>query len=90
MKSPKVVERKLGKHKAAGYAWNDPKDAKFNTIEIDPRKEVHGGTKGYMDTFIHECIHMIDPQMHEDDVAKFATDLCRMLWKHGFRKVDVK
>lgn len=94
MKRPKVVERKLGKHQAIGLAYNDPKDpdkkvrAKHGTIEIDPRIELHGGNKGYMDTFIHEAIHMIDPVMHEDDVAELATKITSILWNNGFRKVN--
>lgn len=69
----KIVERKLGRHKAIGYAYNTPEEGKkFGLIEIDPRKEVHGGTRDMMDTYVHEAVHMVDPLMHEDDVAEFC------------------
>jgi len=93
MKKPKVVEKKLGQHKAVGMAYNDKNDKnkkdrkKFGIIEIDPRLEVHGGNKGYMDTFIHEAIHMIDPILHEDDVTEMANKLTSILWEHGYRRV---
>lgn len=94
-RKPKIVERKLGKEKAVGMAYNDPKEKKkkdrekFGTIEIDPRPELHGGNKGYMDTVIHEAIHMIDPIMHEDDVVSMAKKLTTVLWDAGFRKVNL-
>lgn len=93
MKKPKIVERKLGKEQSLGMAYNDPKDKnkkhrkKHGIIEIDPRTELHGGNKGYMDTLIHESIHMIDPIMHEDDVAQMATKLTNVLWEAGLRRV---
>lgn len=84
----KIVERKLGKHRAAGLSYNTPEEGdKFGMIEIDPRLEAHGTTKDMMDTYVHEAVHMVDPLMHEDDVAEFSTKLTGILWKMGFRKV---
>lgn len=95
MKKPVIKERKLGKEQALGLAYNNPKDKKkiyrkkYGIIEIDPRIDKHGGNKGYMDTFIHEALHMIDPVMHEDDVAEMATKLTTVLWEAGYRKVYI-
>ena len=90
MKTPKIVVRKLGRHKAAGLAHNLKKDGKkFGTIELDPRLEMHGGNKGYFDTAVHEAIHMVDPLLHEDDVAEMATKITNILWAHGYRKVNL-
>jgi|SRR6185436_4543663 len=93
-KKIKIVERKLGREGAAGMAYNKKDEKKksyrkkFGTIEVDPRvAEVHGTNKDYMDTIVHEGIHMIDPIMHENDVADFATRLTDILWKAGYRKV---
>jgi len=90
MKKVKVVEKKLGKHKAAGFAYvEDKENVNYNTIEIDPRLEVHGGNKGYLDTVIHEALHTIDPIMHEDDVAEMANKITAILWEHGYRRVNL-
>ncbi len=91
MKKPKIIEKKLGRNQSMGLAYNDKKEdgKKFGIIEIDPRIEIHGGHKGYMDTFIHESIHMIDPLLHEDDVADMATKLTSLMWEHGFRRVNL-
>lgn len=90
MKKPKIVEKKLGRHKAAGFAYvEDKEDKDYNTIEIDPRLAVHGGNKGYMDTVIHEALHTIDPIMHEDDVADMAKKITALLWEHGYRRVNL-
>lgn len=90
-----IVERKLGREQAAGQAFVEPgvSKKKKNLIEIDPRIEKHGknlknGTpKDYMDTVVHEAIHVCDPIMHEDDVASMANKITEVLWQLKFRKV---
>lgn len=89
MKSIPIIHRNLGREGAAGLAWNEKKDKKFGTIEIDPRIEKHGSNRWYMDTMIHEALHMIKPKMTENDVARTATKIARILWKAGFRKVNL-
>ena len=89
MKS-KIVERKLGKERAAGIAHNVPRQKKFGTIELDPRIEKHGGKNiNYLDTVIHEAIHMIDPEMHEDDVVEMSRKITGVVWAAGFRRVNL-
>lgn len=43
--------------------------------------------KDRMDTTIHEAIHAIRPELDEDAVASTATDIARLLWKLGYRRV---
>ena len=61
-KSPKVIERKLGKHKAVGLAWQED-----GIIEIDPRQK----PKEYLSTLIHEAAHIIYPDWDEKDVRLY-------------------
>lgn len=75
----KVTERKLGKHKAMGLAHSD------GLVEVDPRQEA----KDYLDTLIHELLHVIDPskEWSEATVERVANTLTYYLWKAGFRRV---
>ena len=87
----RVVKRKLGRHRACGFAYNTPEEGvNFGLIEIDPRKEKHGSAFDEFDTHVHEAVHMVDPLLHEDDVAEFSTKLAKILWKNmNFRIVNL-
>jgi len=78
-KNPIVVERKLGKHQAAGQM-----DYVNNVIEIDPRQE----SKAYLDTLIHEKIHHLAPSWSEGKVRWWANRLSKFLWEQNYRKVN--
>ena len=75
----KVTERKLGKHKAIGLAHSD------GLVEVDPRQEA----KDYLDTLIHELLHVIDPSKEWDEktVKKAARTITLFLWRAGFRRI---
>ena len=38
-----------------------------------------------LDTFIHETLHTSDPALSEEDVARIAGDVAKVLWKAGYR-----
>lgn len=78
-KHPKVVQRKLGKNRADGIMEYDT-----NTIYVDERLK----GKNRLDTYIHEYMHYIFPDMEEAAVADSASRIADFLWKHGFRHVD--
>lgn len=80
-KHPKVFFRKLGRENAHGQAidWGREK-----YIEIDPRTR----GKKLLDTYIHERLHFIFPEMEEEDVTLTGQTLADFLWKHGYRKVE--
>ena len=88
-KHPKVYFRKLGRENANGQMHDF---GKLKFIEIDPR--IKG--KLLLDTFIHERLHFIFPDMHEDreenpdadGVKEIAEIMADFLWKHGYRKTD--
>jgi hypothetical protein len=80
MKDIQIIYRKLGRHKAVGLAYQDD-----NLIEIDDRQ------KGYefLDTLIHEIIHIQNPTWNELKVIGHSKQLSKILWDLGFRKCDL-
>ena len=73
----KVIERKLGRERAFGQAHSD------GLIELDPRQS----SKEYLDTAIHEGLHLLAPDWTERQVAVGARKLSSLLWALGFRRV---
>lgn len=76
-KNTKVVVRKLGREKAYGIAYSN------NEVHIDPRQ----GAKDMMDTFIHEQLHIIFPETHEEEIKRVSGMLTNFLWELNYRKV---
>lgn len=77
-KSVRIVERKLGRERALGQARFDK-----NLIEIDPRQP----SREYLDTVLHEGLHLIFPELAERRVASVSRKLTRLVWKQGFRRI---
>lgn len=75
----RVRERKLGREKADGLAW----DGKKPLVEIDPRQ----GEKERLDTMLHEATHILFPKLNEMQVRGIAKRLTTILWKDGWRRV---
>jgi hypothetical protein len=78
-KKIQVRERKLGREKADGLAW----DGKKPLVEIDPRQ----GEKGRLDTLLHEATHILFPKLNEMQVRGISKRLTTILWKDGWRRV---
>lgn len=78
-KSFKVIESKLGRNKAWGMAHADD-----NIIEIDARLK----GKKRLEILIHEALHLLNPDMEEDDVILQSQKICLTLWKLNYRQVD--
>lgn len=78
-KLPKVIFRKLGKHRAWGYYHKDK-------IHIDERLT----GKQELEILIHEFTHFLDEEKSEDDVRRESRKLTEFLWSQGYRKVDNK
>lgn len=74
----KIIERKLGRERALGQAKFDR-----NLIEIDPRQP----SREYLDTILHEGLHLIFPNLPERKVAAVSRKLTRLVWKQGFRRI---
>jgi len=75
----KVVERKLGREKAVGQCYTNK-----GLVEIDPRQ----CSKDYLDTLIHEMLHLYFPEDEEWRVLKVATKMTNELWKKKYRRIS--
>jgi lysozyme family protein len=77
-----VVDKNLldidRKKKYFGLAYRD--EAK---IEIDPYQVPNE----YLDSLLHECIHILFPDMEEEEVYKLGLFLSGFLWENGYRKI---
>jgi hypothetical protein len=78
-KSFKVVETKLGQFKAYGMAHLGE-----DTIELDSRLK---GRKR-LEIVLHECLHLLNPSMSEEEVIRQSKKMCLTLWKLNYRCVD--
>ena len=78
-KLPKVIYRKLGKHRAWGYYHKDK-------IHIDERLT----GKQELEILIHEFEHWLHEENSEEQVRKDSRKLTEFLWSQGYRKVDNK
>lgn len=73
----RVIEKKLGRERALGMAYMGE-----DTVEIDPRQS----PQEYMDTVVHEVLHIAQPDMAESTVAKTARKISSTLWRLGYRR----
>lgn len=87
----KIVERRLGGHKALGLYWyqqnsDGSRDKRFTPIiEIDPRQ----APKEELDTVLHESLHHVCPELTEEQVVAAAADMTQILWGIGYRRVKL-
>ena len=79
VKLPKVKYRKLGKEKSWGQYHSTN-----NLIEIDERLK----GKKLLEMTTHESIHAFRKDFTENEVRLLSRQLCELLWKEGWRKVD--
>lgn len=75
----KVTERKLGRERAVGLAWIGE-----NFIEIDSRLK----GRARLAALIHEVAHLAFPDASETKILGFDRQLSKVLWDHGFRRID--
>jgi len=75
----KVVYSKLGRDGVWGYAHGDN-----NSIELDTRLK----GKKHLEILVHESLHIIHPEMTENEVEIKSITLTNLLWKEGYRRVD--
>ena len=74
----KVIDKKLGRQHAVGQAYSDAR-----VIEIDPRQR----SKAYLDTLIHELLHVYNPDWSETKVTKTANEMTEIIWKKNYRRI---
>lgn len=75
----KIIERKLGKEKAWGQAWQGD-----NIIEIDERLS----PSKKITIYCHELLHLADINMPEYKVEKISQFIGKGLWQAGYRKIQ--
>ena len=74
----KVIDKKLGRQKAVGQAYTDAR-----VIEVDPRQR----SKSYLDTLIHEMLHVYNPDWSESKVTKTANEMTDIIWSKNYRRI---
>ena len=74
----KVIDKKLGRQQAVGQAYSDAR-----VIEIDPRQR----SKSYLDTLIHEMLHVYNPEWSESKVTKTANEMTDIIWQKNYRRI---
>lgn len=78
----KVVERTgltLNDVPVWGIAWK-----RGFRVEIDPEQSA----KPYLDTLIHEHLHILFPGATEDKVIASAEALTRAIWAKQYRRIE--
>lgn len=76
----KIIEKKLGREKAWGQAWQD----KPWSIEIDPRQK----SRSYLNTLIHEMLHCLYPNDSETKIRKNADIMTKYIWEKSYRRIQ--
>ena len=75
-----IVYKKLGRRKAIGLVEPDS-----DIIYADER--LNG--EELLDVLCHECTHILQPYLTEEYVNHIGLEMSKMLWKDGWRKVDM-
>ena len=75
-----VVEKKLGRECNWAQVFDFDKTA---LIEIDPRQK----SKRYMDSMLHEGLHVLFPNESETKIKLAARTLTKLLWEKDFRRI---
>jgi hypothetical protein len=79
VKKIKIIEKKLGREKAWGQAWQ----SEF-IVEIDPRQS----PKKYLNTLIHEILHCLYPENSETKIKNNADILTKHIWDKNYRRIQ--
>ena len=74
----KLSERKLGRERASGQARQE-----CGLIEIDPRQ----GEPARPDTLVHEVLHVMLPDFHENAAKVIAAGIAAVVRKDGWLRV---
>jgi len=80
MKKIKVKYRKLGKQKVWGLA-----DLGDYTIEVDSTLK----NKKLLEIIIHESLHILHPELSEEEIVNNSVILTNTLWHEKYRKVEI-
>ena len=74
-----VIYKKLGRHKVYGYA-----NLGDNEIELDVRLK----NKKHLEILVHECLHILFPELEEDEIVEKSIKLVNTIWLEHYRRVE--
>ncbi len=74
-----VIYKKLGRHKVYGYA-----NLGDNEVELDIRLT----SKKHLEILVHECLHILFPELEEDEIIEKSIKLVNTLWLEQYRRVE--
>ena len=78
-RKPRIVHRKLGREGNWGEHW-----VGTNRIILDPRMKA----RRYLNTLIHEMLHLYFPDLNERTVTELADKFSRDIWIRRYRRID--
>lgn len=78
-RTPRIVHRKLGRERNWGEQWPGT-----SLIFLDPRMRSYR----YLDTLIHEMLHLFFPELNERTVTLLATKMSKEIWRRRYRRLD--
>lgn len=73
-----IEEKMLDKEKVLGMAWPHQR-----RIEIDSRLP----SKQYLNTLIHELLHIFNPEWPENKIAETANEMSEVIWSRDYRRI---
>lgn len=76
----RVKYAKLGRAQAWGLA-----DIENNCVELDDRLK----GKKHLEILTHELVHILLPRASEQFVEHVSINLTNILWKEGYRRIDL-
>ncbi|MEI6190525.1 MAG: hypothetical protein WCP61_08905 [Chitinophagia bacterium] len=82
----KIYIKKAGRYRINGQQFIGSSDSNTNEIIIDPRQN----GKEFLQTAIHEKLHLIHPEYSETKIRIEARKLGHLIWSLGYRKVNLK
>lgn len=81
----KIKDKKLKRYGAMAQCY---KDGEENIIEIDFNQH-KGNEKELQNSYVHEFLHCILPDIKELEIKKIADSLAAALWKMGYRRINL-
>lgn len=75
----KIVYKNLGKQRLWGKAIFET-----NTIELDERLK----GKKFIEILTHETLHLLLPNLIEEEIVRVSVAITNTLWNEGVRRVE--
>lgn len=83
IRSITVVEKELLLREEKCFGQVIDPHPKHSAFAVDPRQPA----EEYMDTIIHETVHILCPSWSEDQVRHASEVISTLLWMRGYRRI---